>query len=186
MELIIIFGPPAVGKMTVGKELVKITNLKLFHNHMSLELVNNFFEFGTQSFNRLDKVIRFEIFKEVAKSELGGLIFTIVWALNFKEDEEYIDELVEIFEREDWSVKYVELKATLKERLIRNKEAGRLFHKPSKRNIEHSERTLLNFEERYRMNTEQNELDGRNILKIDNTKIEAIEVAKKIKRNFQL
>lgn len=29
MKFIIITGPQAVGKMTVGKELVKITNLKL-------------------------------------------------------------------------------------------------------------------------------------------------------------
>ena len=33
MKLVIIFGPHAVGKMTVGQELAKITDLKLFHNH---------------------------------------------------------------------------------------------------------------------------------------------------------
>jgi shikimate kinase len=43
MKLIIIFGPQAVGKMTVGQELGKITNLKLFHNHMTIELVSPFF-----------------------------------------------------------------------------------------------------------------------------------------------
>lgn len=31
MKFILIFGPQAVGKMTVGQELVKITTLKLFH-----------------------------------------------------------------------------------------------------------------------------------------------------------
>ena len=53
MKLIILFGPPAVGKMTVGQELEKITRLKLFHNHMSLELVNQFFDFGTLPSNGL-------------------------------------------------------------------------------------------------------------------------------------
>jgi len=76
MKLIIIFGPPAVGKMTVGKELSKITNLKLFHNHMSLELVNNFYDFGTPDFRRLSREIRFSIFRSVAASDLEGLIFT--------------------------------------------------------------------------------------------------------------
>lgn len=33
MKFILITGPQAVGKMTVGQELEKITNLKLFHNH---------------------------------------------------------------------------------------------------------------------------------------------------------
>ena len=35
--LVIIFGPPAVGKMTVGSKLSKLTGLKLFHNHMTIE-----------------------------------------------------------------------------------------------------------------------------------------------------
>ena len=39
MKLVIIFGNLAVGKMTVGQELAKITNLKLFHNHMTIEPV---------------------------------------------------------------------------------------------------------------------------------------------------
>jgi shikimate kinase len=39
MNFILITGPQAVGKMTVGQELEKITGLKLFHNHMSIELV---------------------------------------------------------------------------------------------------------------------------------------------------
>ena len=43
MKLVLIFGPQAVGKMTVGQELAKITGLKLFHNHMTIDLVSNFF-----------------------------------------------------------------------------------------------------------------------------------------------
>ena len=42
MKFILIFGPQAVGKMTVGQELAKITNLKLFHNHMTIDLVGHF------------------------------------------------------------------------------------------------------------------------------------------------
>ena len=32
MNFVVIFGPVAVGKMTVGQELEKITDLKLFYN----------------------------------------------------------------------------------------------------------------------------------------------------------
>ena len=42
-KFIQIIGPQAVGKMTVGQELAKITGLKLFHNHMTIDLVSNFF-----------------------------------------------------------------------------------------------------------------------------------------------
>ena len=44
MKFVILFGPLAVGKMTVGQELEKITGLKLFHNHMTIELVLPFFD----------------------------------------------------------------------------------------------------------------------------------------------
>ena len=44
MKLVIIFGPHAVGKMTVGQELAKRTGLKLFHNHMTIEVVSDLFE----------------------------------------------------------------------------------------------------------------------------------------------
>ena len=40
MKLILIFGPQAVGKMTVGQELATLTGLKLFHNHMTIDLVS--------------------------------------------------------------------------------------------------------------------------------------------------
>ena len=43
MKLVIIFGDGAVGKMTVGQELMKITDLRLFHNHMSIEPVLEIF-----------------------------------------------------------------------------------------------------------------------------------------------
>jgi shikimate kinase len=42
MKFVLIFGPQAVGKMTVGQELAKITGLKLFHNHMTIERVPPF------------------------------------------------------------------------------------------------------------------------------------------------
>lgn len=43
MKLIILLGPHAVGKMTVGQALSRITGLKLFHNHMTIELLARFF-----------------------------------------------------------------------------------------------------------------------------------------------
>lgn len=58
MKFVLIFGPQAVGKMTVGHELEKITDLKLFHNHMTIELVDPFFKYGTKEGNRLVSLFR--------------------------------------------------------------------------------------------------------------------------------
>ena len=188
MKLIFIVGPPAVGKMTVGQALKKITDLKLFFNHMSLELVNQFFDFGTPPFERLDKLIRFEIFKEVAKSDLSGLIFTLVWAFDLKEDEDYVDDIIQIFQKENKNleVAIVELEANLEERLRRNKTENRLQHKASKRDVEASDKRLLYHEEKYRTNTLDGELLHKNIFKIDNTHLKPEEVAIKIKEHFNL
>ena len=186
LDLVIICGPPASGKMTIGQELQKITGFKLFHNHMSLELVNQFFDFGTPHFRSLDKTIRFSIFEEISKSELAGLIFTFVWAFNEKEDEIYIDEIIEIFSHRDLKVSIAELNCSLEERLKRNKGENRLKHKPSKRNIEFSDGLLLDAEKRYRMNSMEGELSGKSIFKLNNTDLSAEESAEKIAEHFKL
>jgi len=186
MKLIIIFGPPAVGKMTVGKALSRLTNLKLFHNHMSIELVRNFFDFGHPQFRKLDKEIRFAIFQEVAKSDVEGLIFTFVWAIDHSTDRDYIDSIIRIFEKEKSEIYFVELKASLSARLERNRGEDRLAEKASKRDLKRSEENLLETEEKYRLNTEAGDLTDLSILKIDNTELSAEVVARKIKEFYQL
>ena len=89
--MLVITGPPAVGKMTVGNELEKLTGLKLFHNHMTIDLAIRFFDFGTAAFGRLVSEFRRRIIEEVAQSDLPGLIFTYCWAFNLdkeKDDQE--------------------------------------------------------------------------------------------------
>ncbi len=186
MNLLIICGPPASGKMTIGQALQKETGYKLFHNHMSLDLVNKFFDFGTPNFRNLDKKIRFDIFNEIAKSNIKGLIFTFVWAFNEQEDEAYVDEIINIFKTRNHKVIIVELVCELNERLKRNKGENRLKHKASKRDIKASEKRLLSNEKRYRMNSLENEFPNKSILKIENTNLTAKEVADKIIEHYQL
>jgi hypothetical protein len=186
MKLVILFGPPAVGKMTVGQELARATGLKLFHNHMTIDLVLNFFEFGTREFSRLNSLFRNEIFNAVAASELPGLIFTYVWALNDPRDKAYIDHIASTFFDRGAMVYYVELQADLQVRLERNKGTTRLKQKPSKRDLATSEAMLLRHDKEYELNTsEQRPFFHRdNYLKIDNTNLAAVEVAAIIKEKF--
>lgn len=186
MDLIIICGPPAAGKMTVGQALQKLTGIPLFHNHLSLELVNQFFDFGTPHFRNLDKKIRFDIFAEVAKSELKGLIFTMVWAFDEKEDEAYIDEIIGVFDKRNPRVCLVELDCEVEERLRRNRHENRLRHKPSKRDVEASDKRLLYHDKKHRMNTLEGELPEKGIFKINNTHLTAEETARRIVGHFGL
>ncbi|WP_404332654.1 AAA family ATPase [Mesobacillus maritimus] len=185
MKFVLIFGPQAVGKMTVGQELARITDLKLFHNHMTLELLSPIFDFGPETW-RLSTLFRFEIFKAVANSDLEGMIFTYVWAFNEKDDWEFVDNLCEIFEEKGGEVYFVELEADLDERLDRNKTPNRLAHKPSKRDIEWSENELKSSMNQYRLNSVDGEITRENYIKINNTKKSPEDVAKTIKETFGL
>jgi len=102
--------------MTVGTELAKLTGLKLFHNHMTIELVLNFFDWQSPQF-KLSNEFRHRIFEEVASSDLDGMIFTYVWALDVESDKHYIDKIVALFTKESAEVYFVELKANLETRL---------------------------------------------------------------------
>jgi hypothetical protein len=186
MNFVILFGPLAVGKMTVGQELEKITDLKLFHNHMSIEMILPFFDMKSSSFKTLVNSIRFKLFEEVAKSDLAGLIFTYVWQLDSKNDCDFINRIVKIFEHENATVCYVELEACVEERLKRNKSPNRLKCKPSKNDLVAAEMELLETDHKHILNSEKNEFKNKNHLKINNTKLNADRVAGMIKERFAL
>ena len=122
----------------------------------------------------------------IAKSDLAGLIFTFVWVVNEKKEEDYIDRIVEIFEKEGADVCYVELYAELEERLKRNKGEFRLQEKPSKRDTPFTEKMILKNHTKYKLNTEEGDLPTKTILKIDNTHLSAEEVAVRIKGHYEL
>ena len=186
MKFIIITGPQAVGKMTVGQELVKITDLKLLHNHMTIEVLTKIFDYSRDSFRKLNEEFRMQIFKEFAKSEEEGIIFTTTWDFDDKEEWNRIYKYIQIFKDNNAEIYIVELEANLEERLKRNKMENRLLNKPSKRNLEWSEKDLLKSVEKYRFNSKENEIKEKNYLRIDNTNLNANVVAEMIKNRFKL
>ncbi|WP_201712776.1 DEAD/DEAH box helicase family protein [Rossellomorea arthrocnemi] len=185
MKLILLFGPQAVGKMTVGQELEKRTELKLFHNHMTIELLQPFFGFSEEMW-RLCSMMREEIFEAFSKSDQYGMIFTFMWAFNKQEDWKWVEKVTNIFESNGAEVYFVELESDLEVRLKRNTTSNRLQHKPSKRNVEDSERRLLASLEKLRLNSVEGEIVRENYIKINNTKMSPEEVAEKMINRFQL
>ena len=184
MNFVVIFGPPAVGKMTVGYELAKLTGMKVFHNHMTIDMVLEFFPYGHEKFSKLVSEFRQRIFEEVATSDLPGMIFTYVWALDQPGDKEQIDSYSEIFVQQGADIYFVELEADLDERLERNKGEFRLSKKSSKRDTARSEKNLLNTEEQYKMNTDDDFFYKENYVKINNTSLSPEETAQKIVDSF--
>lgn len=183
MKLVFLFGAGAVGKMTVGQELMKITDLRLFHNHMTIEPVLEIFgSFNGAVIARLRRVI----FEEFARSENYGLIFTYIWAFDQQADWDYLEEVRQIFAPYGTEFYYVELVAAQEERIRRNGTANRLKNKPSKRNLELSARILLSEDQNYRVRSNEGEIPFENYLKIDNTNLAPEKVARMIQERFAL
>lgn len=185
MKLVLLFGPQAVGKMTVGQELANITHLKLFHNHMTIDLLEPLYGFTSELW-RLSQLFREEIFKSFSQTNEYGIIFTYVWAFDQKEDWHFVKSLYDTFKNQKANVFFVELEANVEERLKRNNTPYRLEQKPTKRNITQSENNLLSSLKTHRLNSEDGEINYENYLKINNTHMDASTVANMIKDKFQL
>ena len=178
MKLVLLVGAGAVGKMTVGQELMKITNLRLFHNHMMIEPVIDIF--GTFKADTIIK-LREVIFDDFINSDCEGMIFTLMWAFDMQSDWEYVENLTKKFDE----VYCIELIASQSVRLERNKTENRLLNKASKRDIEASNSRLLN-EDRHRLVSLEGEIPFENYLRINNENLSASEVALMIKNTFEL
>ena len=183
MKLVFLIGDASVGKMTVGQELMKITDLRLFHNHMTIEPVIEVFGYlHRKSIVRMREII----FEEFSASDNYGLIFTYMWAFNEKSDWNYVEHVTNIFRKNDADVYYVELFALQEIRLLRNITENRLEHKASKRDIENSNQRLINNDKIYRCISNDGEILFDNYIKIDNSNLSAESVAKMIKERFDL
>lgn len=185
--LVILLGPHAVGKMTVGQELAKRTGLRLFHNHMSIELARQLFSHGEKEFGILNRTIRQTVFELFAKGDFPGLIFTYMCAFDDPSEFEYLGGVMDLFRSNGAKCHVVELCADFEERLIRNRSENRLRHKESKRDLEWSEAEMRSTSQRYRLNSYEGEaLPFESFLKLDNTDLAPEEAAGRIQRYFSL
>ena len=187
MKLLFIFGAHAAGKMTVGQAVSRITPMKLFHNHMTIEPVIELFG----SYNgAVTERLRQVVFEEFAKTDNYGLIFTFIWAFDVPYDTEYVRRLTQLYENAGAQVDYVELVAPQEVRLVRNRTENRLKEKASKRDVALSEMRMLDAEEKYRCISEPGEVIEKlgctpeRYLRIDNTDLSPEEVAERIVQHF--
>ena len=183
MKLLFLMGNIAVGKMTVGQELMKITELRLLHNHMVIEPVLEIFgEFNSRIRDRVRNVI----LEEFAASDKYGLIITVVINFDEQSDWDFLDGIRKIFEPHNTEFYYAEIVASQEIRLQRNTTENRLHHKPSMRRIEDSKKRLLKYDETHRCVSNDGEIMFENYIKINNSDLSPDIVAKILKEKFSL
>ena len=113
MKLIIIYGPPAAGKLTVGTEICRLTGYKLFHNHISIDYAKTVFDFGTPAFWRLVGRVRYETIAEAARESVS-LVHTFCYELGT--DDEHFGKLIAAAEKNGGDVHLVLLRCNDTER----------------------------------------------------------------------
>lgn len=183
MRLLLIIGPPAVGKMTVGRAVADRSTFRLFHNHHTIELLLDVFDYGTPPFDTLNSEFRRRIIGEAADAGTD-LVFTFVWDLDLPEESDWLARLVAPYADR---VAVVELVAGLDTRLARNRTEHRLAEKKSKRDLEWSDANVRGMEADYRMSSVPGlDAPGERLLAqwphlvLDNTDLPADEVADRI------
>ncbi len=152
-ELLLVTGPPAVGKMTVGRALCARSDFRLFHNHHTIEPLIEVFGHGTPAFDVLNEEFRRRVVEEAARAGTR-LVFTFVWAVDLDEDAALVRALVRPYLDAGRPVSVLELVAGLDTRLARNSGPDRIAAKPSKADLTWSDAHVREIEQRWRMTTD--------------------------------
>lgn len=113
MKLIFLYGLPGVGKLTVARELARLTGFKVFHNHLAVDLVESLFEFGSRPFVELREKVWLETFAQAVSANLDGLIFTFAFDRTVRAS--FIEHAREVVESADGEVLFVELRCSAEE-----------------------------------------------------------------------
>lgn len=171
MKLIILHGPPAVGKLTVAQELSKIIGYKVLHNHLVNDLAEAIFEYGSPEYIKLVKKLWTESITTAVKSNIKGIILTYCYAK--KVDDAFMRMLLGVVEQNDGEVQSVLLKCDLDLLYERVEDSSRKKFGKIK-----DKKKLKKVLSDYDLFSPISFIDS---LTIDNTKISAKGVAKEIR-----
>jgi chloramphenicol 3-O-phosphotransferase len=108
MKLLFLHGWPGAGKLTVARELRVLTGFKIFHNHLTVDLLLSVFEFGSPPFVEMRERIWLDVFKRAAESRLPGLIFTFVFEKTVREN--FVERAIDAVESVGGEVLFIELR----------------------------------------------------------------------------
>jgi shikimate kinase len=170
MKLIVLYGAPASGKYTIAKLLSEKTGYRLFHNHLTVDLLKSVFEWGTPEFFRLSRKIRLDILEEAARQNITGIVYTFVYEKDT--DDQFVRDLLEKVTRYGGEIKFIRIYCAREELLKRVKEESRKrFLK-----VQTEERLIKTLADRELMSP----ISFVDSVKIDNTRLSVEETFQKV------
>lgn len=180
-KVIILYGPPGVGKLTVGRALAKQTGLKLFHVHLLADLVSSLFNTGTKEFVDTFIPLWLFLFAKALSSKNQGLIATLIYGiqtLEGKKDEKFFHQIARIAEKHHARLTFIKLQCADPElrRRIQSKSREKFGKLTDYRLVEKIRR-------KYPVDQPIPFADS---LEIDTSKMSPSQTATKIKRTLKL
>jgi len=177
MKLVFIYGSPAAGKLTISRELAKITGFKIFHNHIVNDLLDEFLESNEKYYWESGAKLKTLLVDLLASSKIKGLIVTMVYGggplgLNIAK------KMKQSIQKNSGKFCCVKLICDKKELLCRVKGESRKNY-----NKVNTKKKLLEGFKEFGMD---NSLPFKNQLIINNTNVPAKKVAKQIKEHYHL
>ncbi len=79
MKLVFLYGPAAVGKLTVAREVARLTGYPIFDNHLSIDYAARLLEWGSPGYVKLLRALRLFTLRQLAEMGLEGLLFTFIY-----------------------------------------------------------------------------------------------------------
>lgn len=126
MKLIFMYGPPAVGKLTVAEKLSELTGIPLFHNHLSRDLVKDIYNENLMDHYALVDTIRVDVLDYCSKNGTD-LIFTYVYGGSA--DDTNVKTFTETVQKNNGEVVFVELTASREDLINRVDNESRTKYK---------------------------------------------------------
>jgi cytidylate kinase len=154
-NLVVLFGPPASGKATVGHVLAQRLGYRFFHNHLTADPVAALFGWGTPRFGSVVDRVRDLLFREAAAdASIPGVVFTFVWSIDLPGHADFAQRTACLFEEQGGRVFFVELRASLQARIEREGTPFRARLKPNQGDVEAARTRQVEFDRLHRMNTD--------------------------------